>query len=166
MSILDDENTLIKDVKDSVNFIESLSNIYESFRKHHTLYYSVDKLIPKLPQFEDYEWHVYSDTCIKLFCKSGSRHTLCKSSSRHTLCSIDFTCTHNLSSNLFNYSYHFFYSLTLHEFADASQYETEIIQNLKNLFDLNNTGRWDVNYFRSWGTKVNAQYISLDIIEA
>ena len=156
MSLLDDENILIKGVKDSVNFIESLSNIYESFRKHHTLYYSIDKLIPKLPQFEDYEWHVYSDTCINLFCKS---------SFRHTLCSIDFTCTHNLSQNLFNYSYHFFYSLTLHEFADASQYENEIIQNLKNLFDLDNRGRWKVNYFRSWGTKVNAQYISLDVIE-
>ena len=155
MSILDDENILIKDTKDSVNFMESLSNIYESFRKHHTLYYSIDKLIPKLPQFEDYEWHVYSDTCIKLFCKS---------SFHHTLCSIDFTCNHNLSSNLFNYSYHFFYSLTLHLFADASFHKREIIQNLKNLFDLDNRDQWQVNYFRSWGTKVNAQYISSDVI--
>lgn len=157
MSILDDENTLIKDVKDSVNFMESLSNIYESFRKHHTLYIDdVDKLIPKLPQFKNCEWMVYSGTCIKLFIKSRFHSSLC---------SIDFACTHNHSSNLFNYSYHYFYSLTLHEFADASQYENEIIQNLKNLFDLDNRGLWKVNYFRSWGTKVNAQYVSLDIIE-
>ena len=158
MSILDDENILIKDIKDSINFMELLSIIYKSFREHHTICIdNVDKLIPKLPQFEDCEWKVYNDTCIKLFRKSRLHSTLC---------SIDFTCTHNLSSNLFNYSYHFFYSLTLHEFADISQYEGEILQNLKVLFDLDNRGRWDVNYFHSWGTKINVQYISLDIIEA
>lgn len=157
MSLLDDEIILIKDIKDSINFMELLSSIYESFRKHHTICIDdVDKLIPKLPQFEDCEWMVYNDTCIKLFRKSRLHSTLC---------SIDFTCTHNLSSNLFNYSYHYFYSLTLHVFADASQYENEIIQNLKDLFDLDNGSRWSVDFFRSWGTKVNARYISLDIME-
>jgi hypothetical protein len=158
MSLLDDENILIKDIKDSINFMELLSGIYKSFREHHTICIDdVDKLIPKLPQFKDCEWVVYSGTCIKLFHKSRLHSSLC---------SIDFTCTHNLSSNLFNYSYHYFYSLTLHEFADALQYEKEIIQNLKDLFDLDNKCRWDANYFRSWGAKVNAQYISSDIIEA
>ena len=157
MSLLDDENILINDTKQSVNFVELLSDINESFRNHRTLHIDdINKLIPKLPRFEDYNWYVYNNTCIRLFCKSIP----------HTLCQIDFGCR-PYTSNLFNNcSYQFFYGLILHEFADASQYEQEVIQNLKHLFDLDNREQWVVNYFRSWGNKINAHYTSLNVVTA
>ena len=112
MSLLDDENILINDTKQSVNFVELLSNINESFKNNRTLHIDdINKLIPKLPRFEDYNWYVYSNTCIRLFCKSIP----------HTLCQIDFGYR-PYTSNLFNNcSYQFFYGLILHKFADWHQ---------------------------------------------
>ena len=82
MSVLDDENILIKDIKDSVNFIDVLEEIlmkYSITGHMNNVRVETPNLLMKLPYFETHDWNYCADNAIALYDKIDRRPacTLC-----------------------------------------------------------------------------------------
>ena len=78
MSLLDDENILIENVKDSANLPKVLDNIYKLYRQYNKIDFAeMYELIDKLPVFDGAEWHITSLTSISLCYKNNIFFSYC-----------------------------------------------------------------------------------------
>lgn len=82
MSLVDDEKILIKDIKDSVNFIDVLEEIlmeYSITGNMHNVHMKTPNLLMKLPYFETHDWGYCAHNAISLYDKIDRRPacTLC-----------------------------------------------------------------------------------------
>lgn len=78
MSLLDDENILIENVKDSAKLPEVLDNIYKLYRQYNEIDFTeMRELIDKLPVFDGAEWYVTSLRSISLCYKNNILSSYC-----------------------------------------------------------------------------------------
>ena len=138
MSLLDDENILIENVKESCDFIKPLEEILEEFSITSTINTATSEKCEEF--FNDircidvgnYEWSRYFD-----------RFVLCNKETRATVFVIDFNFFEKVPQNYisyFNYDYKINLKITVYN-HDLSG---ECISDLISLFDLNNNQIWEI----------------------
>ena len=78
MSLLDDENILIENVKDSANLPKVLDGMYKLYRQYYKIDFAeMREFIDKLPAFDEAEWYVTSLTSISLCYKHNILSSYC-----------------------------------------------------------------------------------------
>ena len=78
MSLLDDENILIENIKDSANLPKVLDDMYKLYRQYNKIDFAeMREFIDKLPVFDGIEWYITSLTSISLCYKNNILSSYC-----------------------------------------------------------------------------------------
>ena len=132
MSLLDDENILIENVKDSANLPGVLDSMYKLYRQYNKIDFAeMRKFIDKLPVFDGTEWYVTSLTSISLCYK----HNILSS-----YCSLKFF-NKFVDGRVLPYVFIEFLSI------NGDTRVQEIQNNIKILFNLHNNPLWEYEKF-------------------
>ena len=134
MSLLDDENILIRGVKESCNFSNMLDSVLDDFKTTKSIHTkSGEDLFKILPCFENYEWTRYCN-----------RFTMYHTTSRSVVLDIHF------DEVLLYYSSKYKCEYMVHIVIYSNYYYADIRDSFNSLFKLDDGLLWECKYIEGY----------------